>query len=364
MSPGRLIVVAFVVVSAASWTGEQQVVAATGTARPDLPPDEDLNNAGVDMRRVGNDKAARDLFQQAYDMTHSPRATAQLGIAYQALGRWELAEPLVEKALQSPSDPWINKYLEPLQRALAVIKKHVARVEITGEPAGAEVTVNGSPAGHLPLPSAVTVAIGTVDIRVRAPGFQPESRKLNLTTQQYEHVFVQLDPASSAASGGGRTPHPQTGDAQATATTPDPKTPVAPATEPSTGSQTRRILKGGSLGLAAAGLGTGIIATVIHQQKLSEFQKADGGHCRERDGTGVDSSTGMALVACQSPLDAYRSAHTWQIVGFVAGGVFAVTWLVLELTEPAGSPPTQSASAGWTCLPSADHPGAACALRF
>lgn len=364
MSPGRLTVVAFVAVCAAFWTGEQQALGATPAATHDLPPDEDLNNRGVDLRRVGDDKAARDLFQQAYDMTHSPRATAQLGIAYQALGRWELAEPLVERALQSPADPWINKYIEPLQKALATIKNHVARVEITGEPVGSEVTVNGSLAGHLPLPGPVTVAIGTVDIRVRAAGFQPEARKLNLIRQQYEHVFVQLDPDPTGAAVAGRAQRLQTGDTQATARGTDPKIPSAPDMEPSSVSQTRRILKWGSLGLAAAGVGTGIVATIIHQQKLSDFQKADGGNCRDKDGTGVDSSTGMALTACQSPLDDYRSAHTWQIVGFVAGGALAATWLVLQLTEPSGAPPTQSAAAGWLCLPSADHPGAACAVRF
>jgi hypothetical protein len=359
MSEGRLTVVAFVVVSAAAWVG------AAPAGASDLPPDEDLNNRGVELRRAGKDKAARDLFQQAYDITHSPRATAQLGIANQALGRWELAEPLVEKALQSPADPWIKKYLEPLRTALDVIREHVARVEITGEPTGAEVTVNGSPAGRLPLPGPVTVAIGTVDIRLRAAGFQPEARKLNLTAQQYERVFVQLDPDPAAVGAVGRPQRGQTGDTQATARGPDPKIPAAPDMERSTVSQTRRILKWGSLGLAVAGLGTGIVATVVHQQKLSDFQKADGGRCRDKDGTGVDGPTAMPLAACQGPLDGYRSAQTWQIVGFVAGGALAVTWLVLQLTEPAAVAPSAGSSiAGWICVPSAEHPGAACALRF
>jgi hypothetical protein len=362
MSPGRLAVVVFVVVSAALWVeGPQMAGAAPPATRTDLPADEDLNNAGVDLRRAGNDKAAKDVFQQAYDLTHSPRATAQLGIAYQALGRWELAYPLVEMALRSPSDPWIKKYLEPLQAALAVITRHIARIEITGEPAGAEVMVNGSPAGRLPLPGPVIVPVGTVDIRLRATGFQPEARKLNLTTQQYERVFVQLDPDTSGA--GAAAHRIQTDDSEATAAAHDPKIPAAPEMKTATVSQTRHILEWGSLGLAAAGLGTGIFATVIHQQKLSDFQKADGGHCRDKDGVGVDSATGMALVACQSPLDAYRSAQTWQIVGFAAAGAFAATWLVLELTEPAATSPPGSIAA-WICLPSADHPGAACALRF
>jgi len=367
MSARRLTVVAFVMVSAALCTAEG-VIEAAPSAAAEVAPDEDLNNRGVDLRRAGKDKAARDVFQQAYEMTHSPRATAQLGIAYQALGRWELAEPLVEKALQSPADPWIKKYLDPLRAALGVIKEHVARVEITGEPDGAEVTVNGSPAGRLPLSGPVTVAIGTVDIRVRAAGFQPEARKLNLTAQQYERVFVQLDPDASAGGAAARSQRgkiadQEIGNTDATAGGTDPKITAAPDMEQPTVSQTRQVLKWSSLGLAVAGLGTGFVATLFHEQRLSDFKKADGGNCRDKDGIGVDQPSGMPLTACQAPLDAYKTAQKWQIVGFVAGGAFAVTWLVLELTEPATAPSTKSV-AGWVCLPAADHPGAACALRF
>ena len=58
-------------------------------------------------------------------MTHSPRATAQLGLVHQALGHWELAAPLVKKALATPEDPWIKKNLTPLRDALETIKQHL-----------------------------------------------------------------------------------------------------------------------------------------------------------------------------------------------------------------------------------------------
>src|SRR5881394_2965042 len=83
---------------------------AAFAAPPGAPPDEELNSKGVALRIAGNNRGALKVFHQAYDMTHSPRATAQLGLVQQALGRWELAEPLVAKALQSPDDPWIKKY--------------------------------------------------------------------------------------------------------------------------------------------------------------------------------------------------------------------------------------------------------------
>src|SRR4051794_23168297 len=80
------------------------------SAAPSPPADEDLNSKGVSARLAGDNRGALHWFQQAYDLTHSPRATAQLGLVQQALGRWDLAEPLVTRAVQSRTDPWIKKY--------------------------------------------------------------------------------------------------------------------------------------------------------------------------------------------------------------------------------------------------------------
>ena len=140
-------------------------------------PDEKLNDEGVELRRKGDDRGALEAFQKAYEMTHSPRARAQLGLVYQALGRWELAGPLVEKALQSPSDGWVKKYQPQLQDALSTIRQHLARIELTGEPPGAEVTVNGVLAGKLPLPGPLTVSIGTVDLQVSSGPAAQASRE-------------------------------------------------------------------------------------------------------------------------------------------------------------------------------------------
>jgi hypothetical protein len=317
-------------------------------------PDEDLNNRGVDLRRAGKDSEALAVFQQAYDLTHSPRATAQLGLAYQALGRWEMAAPLVEKALQSPGDPWIKKYLQQLQDTFSLIKQHLARIELTGEPAGAEVVVNGTVAGHLPLSGPLPVSIGTVDLQVRAPGYRDDIRKLNLTAFQYQRTFVRLDklPEVAAATVVPPVVDPPGGGGSPPIVTPPPKD-----TEPSAVSP-RTVAKWTALGLAVAGVGTGVAASVIYNQKVNDFNNES---CREKNGAGVDKTTGAANPACQSLLGSYNSARTWQIVGFSAAGAFAVTWLVLQLTEPRATP---TSVASWNCAPSLLQAGGFCALRF
>lgn len=314
--------------------------------------DEQLNDRGVELRRKGDDRGALEAFQKAYDMTHSPRATAQLGLVHQALGRWELAGPLVEKALQSPGDAWVKKYQPQLQDALATIKQHLARIELTGEPAGADVIVNGVPAGKLPLPGPLTVSIGTVDLQVRADGYQPDIRKVNVAAYQYEHVFVRLDKLPEAIV---KPP----ADVVTPLIAPPPPPPPPPVAQSSVSPRT--VIKWSALGLGAAGVATGVVATILHESKISDFNKVAGGSCQDKGGTAYDG-TGKTNADCQSALDSAHTARTWQIVGFVAGGAFAATWLVLQLTEPDGA--SSGSTTAWSCAPSLTNPGATCAVRF
>ena len=85
------------------------------------------------------------------------------------------------------------------------------------------------------------------------------------------------------------------------------------------------------------------------------------GNSRQDGDTAKDNITGKPVQECQSLLDAYNSARTWQIIGFSAAGAFAATWLVLQLTEPR---PPSATVAQWTCAPTLAQAGAACAVRF
>lgn len=359
-------------------------VTASGLVRPGIAaaaasaPDEELNSKGVALRLAGNNKAALEPFQKAYDLTHSPRATAQLGLVYQSLGRWELAEPLVAKALQSRDDAWVKKYETELGRALDVIRNHVAHLELVTDPPQSEVVANGAVAVRLPLAEPVTVAAGQVDLEFRAPGYRNAVRTLTIKAYQYERVFVRLErepgaaaakvtavpPAVAEATNGGEAP----AEARATAGGAGSSGGTVASTA---GVDARRVVKWTSLGLAGAALGTGIVATAIHSSSVEEFRSAHGGGCLDDGGMAVDSS-GKPVPDCQASLTNYRNARVWQWIGFVGAGVFAATWLVLQLTEPderssASASARTERSAAWACLPSlvGTHGAAgACAVRF
>ena len=98
-----------------------------------------------------DDEGAAREFQKAYDQVHTPRAAGQLGLAEQALGRWEDAERHVGEALHATGDAWVVKNRAILDEALGAIQGHLARVEVIGDPDGADVSVNGRLVGKLPL---------------------------------------------------------------------------------------------------------------------------------------------------------------------------------------------------------------------
>src|SRR5262245_3460612 len=69
----------------------------------------DLLGEGVELRRRGKDAEALEKFQQAHQISGSPRAKAQMGFAEQALGRWVPAYEHLQASLQATADPWIGK---------------------------------------------------------------------------------------------------------------------------------------------------------------------------------------------------------------------------------------------------------------
>jgi hypothetical protein len=109
----------------------------------------------------------------------------------QALGRWAQAERHLEEAIEI-QDPWVKKNQSVLDESLRAVRRHVAQLELRGEPAGAEVLVGGAPAGTLPLPRPMRLAEGEVALELRAPGHQPERRTFTLAGGETKVLSISL----------------------------------------------------------------------------------------------------------------------------------------------------------------------------
>lgn len=332
---------------------------------------ERLIRHGIELRKAHEDERALREFQKAYGLMRSPRAAGQLGLAEQALGRWEDAEQHVREAMDATNDAWAAKYHSTLVDAMGVIQRHLGRVEIIGEPAGAEVSVNGRAVGRLPLADPVTVSAGQVDVEVRSPGYEPGQRTVSIVAGQYQRVVLRLgkeapppvaapkaEPEAAPRVDSPPPPEPDRTAAPAdTAPKPPRPTPEAPSTA-------RTAVKWSAAALSVASLAVGVTFTIIQGRNVSAFDAS--GNCANDNGTAVFKGTNTPMPQCQDALDKSILDTKLAVAGYAGAGVFAATWLILQLTEP--SPAKAAAESALTSPSCAPLPGRGleltCAFRF
>ena len=104
----------------------------------------------------GKDAEALVVFQEAFSKGKTARAQAQVGLAQQALGSWIEAETNLKDAL-AKKDPWIDKNRSALATALKEVQARLGTVELIGGAPGAKISVNGEPAGVMPLEKPLRV---------------------------------------------------------------------------------------------------------------------------------------------------------------------------------------------------------------
>ena len=247
----------------------------------------DLVARGVALRARGRDAEAAELFQRAYAMDASAKALAQLALAEQALGRWVVAEEHLSDAL-SRRDPWIASHRSVLSRALSVIRTHVGTLDVRSNVAGAELRVDGTLVGTLPLDAPVRLPVGRVEIEVSARGRAPIRRTVVIQGEELARETVDLAPPSTVAPMPAQ-PHPRSAEQQ-------PSPPPADATPraDSTGSVVAFVTAG------ALAVGT-VVATVwwIDRQSAVDSCHEVGDACENESelGTARTAAAITTLVA-------------------------------------------------------------------
>ncbi len=182
------------------------LASAPGTALAQSDPDvqaEALVREGVELRRQGQDEAAVGVLRRAYQLRGSPRATGQLALAEQSLGRWARAESLLRSALRAVDDPWVARNREVLTGALAVAEQHLATVEVLGGVDGSELRVDDERVGALPGDRTLRVAAGSARVSCVTPDGVVTTRVLELTPRAVGRVSfpgVVRAPAPSPAT--------------------------------------------------------------------------------------------------------------------------------------------------------------------
>lgn len=172
---------------------------------------ERLIEQGMELRQSGQEEAALAAFEEAAALEpESIRARVHLAATHQALGHWVEADLLLGEVLTSESDdPYLERHRATLERAAEFVGRHLGSLMLAGEPAGAEVRLDGRKLGVLPLPEVVRVPVGSYQLEVLASGYYPLRRPVVISSAGVLREAVTLAPwaadatlASANGSGG------------------------------------------------------------------------------------------------------------------------------------------------------------------
>jgi hypothetical protein len=153
-----------------------QVPTAQAQSRPgtDVESSSSLDRLiqrGIELRRSGKDSEALRVFEEAERVErHSIRLRVHLASTHQALGHWLEADVYLQGVLAEAADAYVTRHRATLERAADFVGRHIGSVEVTGEPAGAEVRLNGELLGTLPLPTTRTL-VGSYELQVTRSGY-------------------------------------------------------------------------------------------------------------------------------------------------------------------------------------------------
>jgi hypothetical protein len=153
---------------------------------------EQLVTKALELRRKGQHEQALPLFQRANEIEPSPMTLAQLGLAEQAVRRWTESERHLSEALATKA-PWIEKNRVHLQRALSTVENHIGELVIDGTPSGAQVYVNSTLRGSLPLKAPIRVGEGDASIQITAPKHQPHVQTVAVKGKSSVKLEVALE---------------------------------------------------------------------------------------------------------------------------------------------------------------------------
>jgi hypothetical protein len=168
---------------------------AQSAPRAENPEADKFVARGIELRAQGKDNEALRAFQAAAEIDpDSVRVQIHLATVYQALGNWLLADDYLSMALARQNHPYVNRHRQTLEDAKRVIDSNIGRLEVEGEPAGAEVRLNGRLVGTLPLARPIRTTIGSYRFEVRRAGHYSVERPIVITGGGLVRETVRLEP--------------------------------------------------------------------------------------------------------------------------------------------------------------------------
>jgi hypothetical protein len=174
---------------------------ASGQAMAQQAEDpEALIREGIELRRQGDDLRAEGYFKRAYQIAHTPRSMAQLGLVELAIGDYMAAELYLTNALAG-EDAWIRSYQKTLEDSRLSARGHLMQVVVTDARPGTSAAVEKEPRVELHLDGVLWLNPGPTIVVFEAAGYQPNTMTIRGEPGAIQRItvgFVRSQDASSA----------------------------------------------------------------------------------------------------------------------------------------------------------------------
>jgi tetratricopeptide repeat protein len=308
------------------------VLSETATAQDlqntaENPEADKFVERGIQLRAEGKDAEALKAFEKAAEIDpESVRIQLHLATVHQALGDWLAADQYLSLALRRQNHPYVNRHRKALEDAQRVISANIGSLEVDGEPAGAEVRLNGRLVGTLPLSEPVRVVIGSYLLEVRLDRHYTAQRPIVITGGGLVRESFRLEPmpADDRGAPGASTP----AGAAASVTKINDEHPVRPG------------LTWTLAGASAVAGTTTVVAVILREVHAGRWN--DNARCLRADQTREQ--------VCGSEREAAETAGTVALAGGVLTGLFAAGALVNAFAFAPPEAPPQVGLAGCTLV--------------
>lgn len=176
-----------------------------GVEAQTLTPEQDASyqravRDALQEYRIANFAEAYALFERAHQLLPSARTWRCLGMSSFELRQYVRAEVELRSALEDSRQQLTSAQRSEVTELLERVAQYVATLEVIAAPSSAVVTLDGHP-----MAGKVNVNLGEHELVVRADGYQPVQRQLDLqggksTTLEIELLALATAPAPAEST--------------------------------------------------------------------------------------------------------------------------------------------------------------------
>ncbi len=277
----------------------------TARVRAQEPQYRELVAQAVEEYRAGRFDEAAAFFSRAHAIKPSARTHRGLGKAYFEARKYALAVRHLREALSDERRPLTPEQRQDVQAALEQALAIVSQFQMTLEPPGAALEVDGSPA--VVHDGALLLDPGRHEITATAPGYRRRRRIVDAQGGASRALVIELEPQEGGAAVAAAAPAPEPGAQAAT----DDEAPVASqpggaaadTADDGAGFAEGRlwtwVALGGAGAFGAAALVFGLVGNAQYDDLMEQCEDgcSDEQIEREIDDSGVKSSAVLANVS-------------------------------------------------------------------